>query len=109
MKVEELRAELEVKAKELGLIFNEGMSALVEEAAENDRRCHCDHDRRCPCDMIMSDVGLYGSCLCRVLVTQEWLDKRLKRQAAASKPRKKAKKQRKRPLTKAERKLIGRS
>jgi len=106
--VEELWAELQVRAEELGLVVNEGMVALVEEAAENDRQCHCDHERRCPCDRIAADVAEYGSCLCRVLVTPEWLEKRAKRAAAAAKPKKKVKRQKRRELTKAERKLLGR-
>jgi ferredoxin-thioredoxin reductase catalytic subunit len=108
MKVEELRAELEVRAKELGLVFNERMIQLVIEAAENDRRCHCDHERRCPCEHISADVERWGACLCRVLATPAYMEARAKRDAAAKKPKKKGKPKR-RELTKAEKKLIGRS
>jgi len=108
VKVKELRAELIAKAKELGLVVNERMVALIEEAAENDRQCHCDHDRRCPCEHISADVARWGACLCRVLATPAYMEARAKRDAAPKKPKKKGKPKR-RELTKAEKKLIGKS
>jgi ferredoxin-thioredoxin reductase catalytic subunit len=69
-----LREELEAIAEAKGLEISPHHAHKIEKM-EEDRVCRCDRTRSCPCEFIDQDLAEWGSCMCRVLVTPERLEK----------------------------------
>ncbi len=71
-----LRAKLEELAKTLGCVINPYQEHKIPQMVELGR-CACtpDGSRHCPCDFVVDEVLEYGSCLCRVVVTEKYLKK----------------------------------
>jgi hypothetical protein len=69
-----LRDDLEAVAKDKGLVLSPHHEHKIEKMEEMGH-CACDSTRTCPCDHIDEDLKQWGSCLCRVLVTPERLEK----------------------------------
>lgn len=76
---ETLRERLEALAKRHGLVINPFQEAKIA-WMEKHGHCACTEERRCPCGNIAGDVKRWGTCLCRVLVTPEYLEKQKKYQ-----------------------------
>ena len=71
-----LRAKLEELAKSLGCVINPYQDFKIPQM-EASGICACtpDGSRKCPCDHVVDEVLEYGACLCRVVVTEQYLKK----------------------------------
>lgn len=69
-----LRQKLEAIAAQEGLQINPKQDYKIE-LMEEAGRCYCTPDRKCPCTERHSDFSQWGACLCRILVSQEYLDR----------------------------------
>ena len=85
-----LGAKLEALAKQLGCLVNPYQAHKIPDM-EASGICACtpDGSRSCPCDHVVDEVLEYGACLCRVIVTTQYLKKHeayLRRKAKSSAP-----------------------
>lgn len=85
-----LRTRLDALAKQLGCVVNPHQEHKIPEM-EASGKCACtpDGSRSCPCDLVVDEVLEYGACLCRVIVTEQYLKKHeayLRRKEKSSAP-----------------------